>query len=200
MKKESRLTTDKAISEMGMCELSHNCCYIKENNARYRDYQNDYDARELARKLMRRYTGIELSNNDETFDEEIAGMLCLDAFEQEGLIALFYCNLWAMADLREKLKEYEDLEEKGLLLKLENKYDRITIGEDIYIINEEKRTIKNARISFVKELWNDYDGFRGEYRYSGGYIFEYEEFGKTVFLSESEAEDALKQLQDNDAK
>lgn len=31
----------------------------------------------------------------------------------EGLIALFYRNLWAMADLRERLKVYEDEEEKA---------------------------------------------------------------------------------------
>ena len=35
----------------------------------------------------------------------------------EGLIAVFYTNIWAMADLHESLKEYEDLEEQGKLLK-----------------------------------------------------------------------------------
>ena len=29
-----------------------------------------------------------------------------------GLIATFYQNLWAMAELRERLKYYEDLEEQ----------------------------------------------------------------------------------------
>ena len=35
---------------------------------------------------------------------------------QAGLIALFYRNLWAMADLYECLKRYEDREEKGKMM------------------------------------------------------------------------------------
>ena len=36
-----RLTTDKDVSEMGMFELAHNSCYIKDGKARYRDYNLD---------------------------------------------------------------------------------------------------------------------------------------------------------------
>ena len=46
---------------------------------------------------------------------------------KEGLIATFYRNLWAMAELREKLKMYEDLEEQGKLIKLP-----CTIGDILY--------------------------------------------------------------------
>lgn len=37
-------------------------------------------------------------------------MLSIEPDSQIGLLALFYRNLWAMADLRERLKYYEDLE------------------------------------------------------------------------------------------
>lgn len=41
-----RLTTNKDVSKMGMYELAHNSCYIKDGKARYRDYDLDVDARE----------------------------------------------------------------------------------------------------------------------------------------------------------
>ena len=48
----NRLTTDKPVSDMGGYELAHNCCYIQNGLARYRDYDKDIDARDLARHLM----------------------------------------------------------------------------------------------------------------------------------------------------
>ena len=118
-----RLTTDKPN---GMYELAHNSCYIGDDGAaRYRDYDTDMDARKLARDLMVKfgfwkedYKEIE---DDESFDwamfENLADVN-VDDMDIEGLIVLFYRNLWAMADLRECLKAYEDAEEQGLLLKL----------------------------------------------------------------------------------
>ncbi len=107
-----RLTTNKDISEMGMYEVAHNSCYIKDGCARYREIEMDVDARDVARNLMATLTGEHMSRYDDDFDEEILENLQYDPFGNiVGLIALFYRNLWAMADLREKLKEYEDLEE-----------------------------------------------------------------------------------------
>lgn len=114
-----RLTSNKKVSDMSMFELAHNSCYCKDGAARYRDFENDIDARDLARELVWSLTDIELSRNNECFDEEIIENLQYDITKEPiGLIALFYRNLWAMADLRERLKEYEDLEEQGRLIKL----------------------------------------------------------------------------------
>ena len=114
-----RLTTNKNISEMGMYEFAHNCCYCKDSVARYRDFENDINARDLARELAWSLADIELSSYDDNFDEEMLENLQYDIRKEPiGLIALFYRNLWAMADLRERLKEYEDAEEQGLLLRL----------------------------------------------------------------------------------
>ncbi len=102
-----------------MIELAHNSCYADdERNARYRDYEMDMDARDFARNLMVTLAKDEMPISDTEFDEEILDNLAIDPFSDvRGLIALFYRNLWAMADLRETLKKYEDLEEQGLPLR-----------------------------------------------------------------------------------
>ena len=98
------------MSEMNMTELTYNSCFAKNGEAYYRDFTEEISARDLARKLYRRYAGEELSENDDTFDEEMIGELQFDVeIYPETLVALFYRNLWAMADLRETLKQYEDL-------------------------------------------------------------------------------------------
>lgn len=108
-----RLTVYKPASDMNMVELAHNCCYVKDRNARYRDFEMDMDARDFARNLMTTLTGDDLPTDDDDSDEEIMENLQYDPFESvTGLIALFYRNLWAMADLRETLKSYEDAKDK----------------------------------------------------------------------------------------
>lgn len=98
----------------------------------------------------------------------------------------------------EKLAEYEDLEEQGKLLKLEDKYQKIMIGQEIFAV--EDNTVKPGKICKINEWWNDYQGFQGEYSaiLSNGFWswkFEYGDFGKTVFLTREEAEAAFKELQ-----
>lgn len=122
-----RLTIEKDVKEMSMYELTHNSCYVKDGLARYRDFETDIDCRDLARKLMVDYGlwrgipeyGLDADNelvDDDIFDESILESLQYGTDTIEGLIALFYRNLWAMADLRTILKKYEDLEEQGGLV------------------------------------------------------------------------------------
>jgi hypothetical protein len=120
-----RLTSNKAISDMSMIELAYNCCYAdNDGNARYRNYGLDIDSRKFVRSLIKDICEDDLSDmTDEEFDEYMREMLSIEPDSQIGLLALFYRNLWAMADLRERLKYYEDLEldeyiEQGRLLKL----------------------------------------------------------------------------------
>ena len=111
-----RLTTNKNVLEMGMYELAHNCCYMAEDGTgRYRDFEMDMDARDFARNLMTTLLKEDLPLEDESFDEEMMDNLMIDPFaDVRGLIALFYRNMWAMADLRERLKRYEDAEEQKI--------------------------------------------------------------------------------------
>jgi len=118
-----RLTTNKNVSEMNMHELAFNSCYVKDHLARYQDFETDIDAREFARKLMINFGlwksieehGLDADNeliDDDLFDETMHENLSIDPTDIKGLIALFYRNLWAMAEMRECLKQYEDEKEK----------------------------------------------------------------------------------------
>lgn len=114
----NRLTVNKDTKDMTMVELAHNCCYIKDREAMYRDYDKDISARDFIRDIMVKHgswqgneDGILASQEllkDETFDDTMIDLLQFGEEDQEGLIALLYRNLWAMAELRDTLKEYED--------------------------------------------------------------------------------------------
>ena len=217
-----KLTSNKEVSEMSMFELAHNACYTKHGKARYRDYNLDIDARELTRRLLKDYAeGDDSFIDDNDFDDWMMDYLQDGIDGINGLIALFYRNLWAMADLRERLKEYEDtgimpeqireidrlyaekckelseiqknyltgmelanmaiglkklkeyqdLEEQGKLLKLP-----CTVGDTVYCI---MTSIKGTNPVIFSQKF-DY-----------GMI---ESFGKAVFLTREEAEVALKEL------
>lgn len=105
---------------MSALELAHNCCYTDGNhNARYRDYDTDMDVRALVLILIEDMCDEDLTYmSNEEFDEYLAEMLAIEMDSPMGIIALLYRNMWAMADLRERLKYYEDLEEQGRLLEL----------------------------------------------------------------------------------
>lgn len=194
-----RLTTNKSVADMSMIELAHNSCYADdERNARYRDYDMEMDARDFARNLMVTLTKDELPVNDAEFDEEVLDNLMIDPFSDvRGLIALFYRNMWAMADLREKLKDYEDAEEQGLLLRLPCKVgDKIFLdfagfGKDI-----DEFTVKDFHLDCFENgetiLFCDYES--NDSTLSGQ--IDVMEFGKTVFLTEAEAK--LKEMEEKD--
>lgn len=183
-----RLTSNKKVSDMSMIELAHNSCYADdERNARYRDYEMDMDARDFARNLMVTLAKDEMPISDTEFDEEILDNLAIDPFSDvRGLIALFYRNLWAMANLRETLKKYEDWEEQSRLIKLPCKVGDIVYDTAWWDDVQEKivvkgktyyRTVHKHKVTKIPFTYSDIDNF-----------------GKTVFLTKSEAEAKLKEL------
>lgn len=184
-----RLTTNKNVSEMVMCELAYNCCYIKDSVARYRDFELDIDARELTRKLLIEHAeDDDAFTSDEDFDEWMVDYLQDGMDSLEGLIALFYRNLWAMADLRERLKAYEDAEEQGLLLRLPCK-----VGDTVYQVNHLRKCVSSFKVKTVSVtafgFWVEWELLEGMYINLNG--FNGEEIGKTVFLTKDAAEEAL---------
>ena len=195
-----RLTSNKPADSMPMIELAHNSCYLDENNtARYRDYNLDIDCRELARNLINDMCDEDLSYmSDESFDEYMAEMLSVEIDSQIGLLAVFYRDLWAMAELREKLKEYEDLEEQGMIIKLPCKVgDKIFLDFAGFGKDVDKFTVKDFHLDCFEDgetiLFCDYES---DDRILSGQI-DVMEFGKTVFLTKSEAEAKLKELRGN---
>lgn len=156
----SRLTTDKIVSEMSMVELAHNCCYADdERRARYRDYELDIDARDLAKMLIKDMCDEDLTSmTDEEFDDYIGEMLSAEMNSQIGLIALFYRNLWAMADLRERLKAYEDV---GTLKEIKTALEK----------QKENQTSKDICHETDKAL-RFYRGFMGMIRHETAEYYE----------------------------
>lgn len=181
----NRLTVNKNVSEMNMVELAHNSCFAKNQKAMYRDYDTIIDARAFVRNLIKCRGLInnedEIFHRDDAFDEFMAECLAIDPQNEIGLIALFYRGLWVQADLYEALKCYENLEEQGLLLKLPCK-----VGDTLWTyanyptkyvypfqiigIQLTEKTMSTTTIGTIK--WND--------------------IGKTVFLTQAEAEEVLK--------
>ena len=184
------MTTNKDVSDIeGMYELAHNSCYIdKYGNVRYRDFETDVDARVLIRELLKKYAdGDDAFISDDDFDEQMMEALQYGTDTREGLIALFYRNLWAMAELREKLKHYEDAEELGLFLKLPCK-----IGSEVYRINKYDESIKLYTVESFDITKQQI--FIHLERNIGTLCIEISDFGKTVFLTKEEAEQALEQM------
>lgn len=179
-----RITSNKKVSDMSMIELAHNSCYADDkHNARYRDYEKDMDARDFARSLMTTLTKDELPISDTEFDEEILDDLAIDPFSDvRGLIALFYRNLWAMANLRETLKKYEDLEEQGKLIKIPlEAYCIVDFEVRKGFVLEETYHMSRKPLLVVR-----YDD--NSFKRHSGYL------GISVFLTKSEAEAKLKGL------
>lgn len=89
-----------------------------------------------------------------------------------------------------KLKEYEELDEKGLIFKSPYK-----IGDVIYLCIS-KRIIE-LKISCI-EFRHDRKPFYRTYKVDTGEVgnsFGVDDMGKTVFLTKEEAEKALKRLE-----
>lgn len=192
-----RLTSDKNTSDMSMLELAYNSSYIdNENDARFRNYDLDIDSRQLVRELAKDMCNEDFSNlSDEEFDEYMASMLSVEIDSTIGLLAVFYRNLWAMADLRERLKEYEDSEEQGRLIKLPCKE-----GDIVYVPTRD--FISEFRIIQIIISGNDrlFRWVLNTGIYPNLVGFSNEDIGKNVFLTKFEAEAKLKELRGNNGK
>lgn len=225
-----RLTTSKDVSEMNMVELAHNSCYVKDHNAMFRSYDSEIDARNLARKLIRDIAKCDddgLSDND-YFDEWISDFLYEGTDSIEGLIAVFYRNLWAMAELRERLKDYEDI---GLLPEQIKEVDGLyaekckelaesqkrclyglelpcKVGDKIYRIDiDDKIEDRKIEIYQINNIVIHSDGSVSlKYDAYDGFICELENIVTNkpyldyyrCFLTEEEAEAALKKMEESE--
>lgn len=195
-----RLTTNKNVPNMSMIELAYNSCYVDdEHNARYRDYDLDIDGRKLVKSLAKDICNEDLTDlSDEEFDEYMASMLSAGIDSTIGLLALFYRNLWAMADLRTRLKSYEDAEEQGLLLRPPCK-----VGDTLYRVNKgAKEPVIMMRVIqlYVKQLHKDrtvirIDAINDNDMDESCYFLE--DIGEKVFFTREEAEAKLKEMEDS---
>ena len=186
-----RLTSDKDVKDMGMVELAYNSCYANDGKARYRDFDTDIDARQFAMELLERYADIPNEFTcDDDFNEQMIEYMSYGIENPEGLIALFYRNLWAMADLRGRLKRYEDAEEQKRLLMLP-----CVVGDTVYAID--KGMVVSMTVSGIEMLslkTGDFVmGITGDTG-NGKAVFSNWDFGEGVFFTREQAEQTLKEM------
>lgn len=98
-------------------------------------------------------------------------------------------------ELVSELKKNRDLEEQGLLLKLQCK-----VGDKVYVFEERKHytVMQVNKIEIKHTLYGDICYiFEPVGRRGCLYRYLKDDFGKTVFLTQPEAEKALKRMEDN---
>lgn len=98
-----------------------------------------------------------------------------------------------MRHLAEKLYEYENLEEQGLLLKVP-----VAIGSIVYRVNEyaENPLIPMGVTSIeIKGLTNTFKEIKcKECVYGGEFTYRFSDIGKTLFLTKEDAEKFIAEL------
>ena len=88
-------------------------------------------------------------------------------------------------NIYEKLREYENLEEQCLLLRLP-----VKVGDTIYYIEDNKVNkfvVYSFEIRHLQQFVYNYDGIR----------LNFKNFGKTVFITKAEAEQKLNGMESN---
>jgi len=120
--------------------------------------------------------GMVLFNNHPGFPEDI-GFTIRELAENEEWEALDKIAE-RLANTEQRLQIYEDLKERGLLLKLPCK-----VGDAVYVIllNNEAYTRNQRKWEIVESRFE---------------IRHYEYIGKIVFLTQAEAEEALKGMEE----
>lgn len=109
-----RLTSDN-VFEMSMTELALNQVFVRDGWAWYRKAPEDEcSVCDLIRGAAAKGLDLEDIELDSNLTDEELGNVMLDWLqfgekEPEGVLAILYRALWAMAEVRERLKLYEDI-------------------------------------------------------------------------------------------
>ena len=97
---------NEPISEMGMCEMVYNDCYVKDGQAMYRNYSVDISARDLIRaayKAKDEDMPLEFWLEDKAFDEIMMDNLQFGINTFDGAMAILYQQIWSKAEMRQVL-------------------------------------------------------------------------------------------------
>ena len=99
----------------------------------------------------------------------------------------------------EKLRDYEDLEEQGLLLKLPCKVGTVAYLIDHNFVRMERKPIKCIIDEFTVDRYNDcyavLNGAENFYMMRRFRAINIKQFGETIFLTKEGAEKALERLE-----
>lgn len=97
---------EKPIQEMNMCELAYNDCYVKDQQAMYRNYSIDMSARDFVRAIYRSQNWgmpYDFWYDDDFFDEIMLDNLQYGYDTFQGIVAILYQQIWSKSEMREVL-------------------------------------------------------------------------------------------------
>ena len=218
----ARLTTDNPTDNI---EASLNLFYVRDGDAFIRgggdapDYA-DISVTDFIRKTARTLCpDMLLPESAEEISFAMAEYL-FDGYEEpSGLIALLYTAAWSYAELRERLKAYEDSElspedaaNLHAILRLGDGMTLMRLRE-LAVADQEGRVIvlpckvgdvvygfhgeKTILPMVVKWIETNADGWTvaAQYTPMAPKFYQFSDFGKTVFLTREEAEKALAEME-----
>lgn len=103
------------VKKMGICDLAHNCMFIKNGSAWYRNFIEEMPLHDLMRTLIKHHVPKDSEIVEEMNVEELCEYITeiyggyLDSWESiEFVLATFYHMAWGFAEVREELKEYQE--------------------------------------------------------------------------------------------
>lgn len=204
-----RLTTDNPTDNI---EASLNLFYVRDGDAFIRgggdapDYA-DISVTDFIRKAARTLCpDMLLPESAEEISFAMAEYL-FDGYEEpSGLVALLYTAAWSYAELRERLKAYEDTglsPEKVSWMKevveaaFDNDTSRIERAHNLHVADKEGRVIVlpckvGDTIWRLKRTFETYPDKSKPYTEADGFLLQdIWNVGKNVFLTREEAEKAL---------
>ena len=116
----------------------------------------------------------------------------INTLETADISLSFIKEYWEHRQVKEyleELKRYRDLEEQGLLLQLLAK-----VGDTIWYVDDDNYPIE-AKITSI-EIKENYVIYYAEEKEDFGILgFDSDDIGKTVFLTQDEAEQKLKEME-----
>lgn len=112
-----------------------------------------------------------------------------ETMTEDGWIRPLY-SCYSSRKIIERLAEYEDAEEQGLLVRLP-----VPIGTTVYEFEPLNRGVKECteRTVIKYTMYNDSIWFN----FADGFMKNIEDFGNTIFLTREEAEQKLKEMENN---
>ena len=128
--------------------------------------------------------------------EEIGKSINFETIELKGAIREYWEHK-QVKEYLEELKQYRDAEKQGLLLRLPCK-----VGDTVYIILASYFDIGTYNIKYAKADVRDFAHFTScgfcvvaTSKVFGRLTIPFSDFGKTVFLTKTEAEQKLKEME-----
>lgn len=149
-----RLTTDNPKDNI---ENALNLFYIKDRETWVRGGGPgpecaDVSLFDFVRDVVKTHIpNVELPKDDDNLSMMMDEWLFDGPDTAEGVVALLYAAAWAFAELRERLKKYEDSEQEGLLVTLPRK-----VGTDFYDVRRFYRRSKVVNEELVKMTIDHY--------------------------------------------